>query len=102
MTIPERLAFHRGGGDSQKGFPCIYTSLFNTVFSLYETGTPRKARPKSLAISTPTKLLSLEEARERAMTSAATSQKAQKYIEVGGGPSNLPATYHTIIDHPHK
>ncbi|CAL1268209.1 unnamed protein product [Larinioides sclopetarius] len=58
-----------------------------------------RARPKSLAISTPTKLLSLEEARARALsTHLPTSQ--QKYIEVGGGPEKLPSKYHTVIELP--
>ena len=57
-----------------------------------------KNRPKSLAISTPTKLISLEEARHRAMISSNNIQN-QKYIEVGGGPENLPA-YHTVINLP--
>ena len=62
-------------------------------------GSLRRGRPKSLAISTPTKLLSLEEA--RAMVNTQGSPK-QKFIEVGGGPSNLPDKYHTIIALPHK
>lgn len=44
-------------------------------------GTPKKCRPKSLAISTPTKLISIEEARTRALTTAIKPD--QKYIEVG-------------------
>ncbi|ELT99638.1 hypothetical protein CAPTEDRAFT_138243 [Capitella teleta] len=60
-------------------------------------GESHRTRPKSLAISTPTKLLSLEEARERALS---TGNHFQKYIEVGGGPSNLPETYHTVIELP--
>ncbi|XP_040573239.2 uncharacterized protein [Lepeophtheirus salmonis] len=66
--------------------------------------TPKKSRPKSLAISTPTKLLSLEEARSRALTAASGSYvpQEQRYIEVGGGPSNLPPTYHTVIDLPNN
>lgn len=59
--------------------------------------TPKRSRPKSLAISTPTKLLSLEEARSRALSAGKTDQE---YIEVGGGPSNLPAKYHTVIELP--
>ena len=43
--------------------------------------TPKRSRPKSLAISTPTKLLSLEEARSRAL--GVSSKADQKYIEVG-------------------
>ena len=58
---------------------------------------PAKMRPKSLAISTPTKLLSLEEARTRALT-ACNNIENQKYIEVGGGPENLPTKYHTVIE----
>ena len=41
---------------------------------LYTTGSPKKLRPKSLAISTPTKLLSLEEARSRALKNASSCQ----------------------------
>ncbi|KAJ8316128.1 hypothetical protein KUTeg_006142 [Tegillarca granosa] len=59
----------------------------------------RKPRPKSLAISTPTKLISLEEARERAL-SASLRPPPQKYIEVGGGPKKLPTRYHTVLDLP--
>lgn len=74
----------------------------------------KKSRPKSLAISTPTKLLSLEEARNRALAQAAAnlgniaatngsaSQEPQRYIEVGGGPENLPQKYHTVIDIPNR
>lgn len=86
-------------------------------------------RPKSLAISTPTKLLSLEEARSRALANSNTSNvnntqdptavlanpssnngvqlgvpanisHDQQYIEVGGGPSTLPQKYHTVIEIP--
>ena len=60
-----------------------------------------KMRPKSLAISTPTKLLSLEEARTRALINCNNIEN-QKYIEVGGGPENLPAKYHTVIELPGK
>ncbi|XP_033759219.1 uncharacterized protein LOC117341471 isoform X2 [Pecten maximus] len=59
----------------------------------------RKPRPKSLAISTPTKLITLEEARERAL-SASLRPPPQKYIDVGGGPERLPSRYHTVIDLP--
>ncbi|XP_064651535.1 uncharacterized protein LOC135502535 isoform X4 [Lineus longissimus] len=60
----------------------------------------KRARPKSLAISTPTKLLSLEEARERALGTGNSPPNSQKFIEVGGGPSNLPEKYHTVIEVP--
>ncbi|GFY53854.1 hypothetical protein TNIN_334112 [Trichonephila inaurata madagascariensis] len=61
--------------------------------------TPKKTRPKSLAISTPTKLLSLEEARSRALTSNLPGEQ-QKFIDVGGGEENLPIKYHTVIELP--
>ena len=85
--------------------------IFNDKLPAYNTPTmgqpdmsPKmsaKLRPKSLAISTPTKLLSLEEARNRALT-ACNNIENQKYIEVGGGPDNLPNKYHTVIELPGK
>lgn len=63
------------------------------------TQSRKKPRPKSLAISTPTKLITLEEARERAL-SASLRPPLQKYINVGGGPDKLPSKYHTVIDLP--
>lgn len=62
-------------------------------------GALKRTRPKSLAISTPTKLLSLEEARNRALQ-LANSQNDTQYIEVGGGPASLPPKYHTVIELP--
>lgn len=62
-------------------------------------GALKRTRPKSLAISTPTKLLSLEEARNRALQ-LASSQNDTAYIEVGGGPASLPPKYHTVIELP--
>ncbi|XP_050540334.1 GTPase-activating protein CdGAPr [Daktulosphaira vitifoliae] len=59
-------------------------------------GSLKKSRPKSLAISTHTKLLTLEEAQNR------VKKSDTNYIEVGGGPSCLPQKYHTIIDLPSK
>ncbi|XP_017771123.1 PREDICTED: GTPase-activating protein CdGAPr isoform X2 [Nicrophorus vespilloides] len=56
---------------------------------------PKRCRPKSLAISTPTKLITLEEARSKHLLN-----KECSYIEVGGGPDSLPKKYHTIIDLP--
>ena len=53
-----------------------------------------------MAISTPTKLLSLEEARQRLGPNGSELTSAQKYIEVGGGPKSLPQKYHTVIDLP--
>ena len=50
-------------------------------------------RPKSLAISSPIRLMSLEEAQDKA-------KDDRKYIEVGGGPSSLPPKYHTVIELP--
>ncbi len=71
----------------------------------------QQTRPKSLAISTPTKLLSLEEARSRALQQSAALRvppinapppdaPPQRYIDVGGGPATLPAKYHTVIEVP--
>lgn len=51
-------------------------------------------RPKSLAITTSARLLSLEEARNRNLRCEAD------YIEVGAGPAGLPIHYHTVIDLP--
>ena len=59
----------------------------------------KSARPKSLAISTPTKLLSLEEARQKAVASC-SAERQQVYLDVGGGPASLPPVYHTVIDLP--
>ncbi|XP_012280857.1 rho GTPase-activating protein 32 isoform X2 [Orussus abietinus] len=53
-------------------------------------------RPKSLAIATPARLLSLEEARNRSVRCEAD------YIEVGAGPAGLPLHYHTVIELPRK
>lgn len=61
------------------------------------TLSPKKCRPKSLAISTPTKLITLEEARTKHLLS---KNEECNYIEVGGGPKNLPKKYHTIIELP--
>lgn len=61
----------------------------------------RQLRPKSLAVSTPTKLLSLEEARQRALVTVNESSE-QVFLDVGGGPAALPAVYHTIIDLPKR
>lgn len=58
---------------------------------------PKRCRPKSLAISTPTKLITLEEARSKHMLSKGEDCG---YIEVGGGPGNLPKKYHTVIELP--
>lgn len=44
----------------------------------------------------PSKLLSLEEAQERALLKS----PRQKYIDVGGGPLALPQDYHTVVDLP--
>ncbi|XP_076385695.1 GTPase-activating protein CdGAPr isoform X2 [Megachile rotundata] len=53
-------------------------------------------RPKSLAITTPARLLSLEEARNRSL------RGEPDYIEVGAGPAGLPLHYHTVIELPRK
>ncbi|KAK2191607.1 hypothetical protein NP493_50g04042 [Ridgeia piscesae] len=77
--------------------------LFNSSLHAAGVDPSGRARPKSLAISTPTRLLSLEEARERAMTIGANrGSPKQKYIDVGGGSATLPTQYHTVIDLPNK
>lgn len=58
---------------------------------------PKRSRPKSLAISTPTKLLTLEEARNKHLLNKSDDGN---YIEVGGGPKTLPKKYHTVIELP--
>nr|XP_022907070.1 GTPase-activating protein CdGAPr-like isoform X1 [Onthophagus taurus] len=60
---------------------------------------PKRGRPKSLAISTPTKLITLEEARNK-HHQLNRGDDCGGYIEVGGGPKNLPKKYHTIIELP--
>ncbi|XP_052286601.1 uncharacterized protein LOC127882166 isoform X2 [Dreissena polymorpha] len=85
-------------------FLILYADLiFSDKMPSYSTPqlkkTQKKPRPKSLAISTPTRLLSLEEARERALMGGFVKPD-QRYIDVGGGPENLPAKYHTVIDLP--
>ncbi|EFN66379.1 Rho/Cdc42/Rac GTPase-activating protein RICS [Camponotus floridanus] len=53
-------------------------------------------RPKSLAITTSARLLTLEEARNRSL------RGEPDYIEVGAGPAGLPLRYHTVIELPRK
>lgn len=82
----------------------IFSDQVPTVAQLTDdlpstAGALKRTRPKSLAISTPTKLLSLEEARNRALQ-LASSQNDTQYIEVGGGPASLPPKYHTVIELP--
>jgi hypothetical protein len=64
-----------------------------TVLSHRASSGP-SGRPKSLAISSPIKLMSLEEAQDRVM------RDDRKFIDVGGGPSTLPPKYHTVIELP--
>ena len=78
---------------------CSVVSCAVSVTVLYSLSDRKSARPKSLAISTPTKLLSLEEARQKAVASCLT-ERQQVYLDVGGGPANLPPVYHTVIDLP--
>ncbi|KAK7106203.1 hypothetical protein V1264_017487 [Littorina saxatilis] len=80
---------------------CYCDLIFNDKMPSYSSQqmqkSQKKPRPKSLAISTPTRLLSLEEARERAFIG---SLAHSRFIDVGGGPASLPSTYHTVIDLP--
>ncbi|GJQ85985.1 hypothetical protein Trydic_g21829 [Trypoxylus dichotomus] len=61
---------------------------------------PKRSRPKSLAISTPTKLITLEEARNKHQQVTKGGGDESGYIEVGGGPKNLPKKYHTVLELP--
>lgn len=72
-------------------------SLNHANFDLDSSLSPKRCRPKSLAISTPTKLITLEEARTKHLLSKGDDSG---YIEVGGGPDNLPKKYHTVIELP--
>lgn len=62
-----------------------------TYLIIIYLGTPKK-RPKSLAISTQTKLLSLEEAQNRVLTSARRADP--NYIEVGWYKNNYFYLYY--------
>ncbi|XP_044762590.1 GTPase-activating protein CdGAPr-like isoform X2 [Coccinella septempunctata] len=73
-------------------------NLDKPILDISSSPSPRKCRPKSLAISTPTKLITLEEARSKHLLS--NRNEECQYIEVGGGPKNLPKKYHTVIDLP--
>lgn len=73
--------------------PTLNQSALDLEISL----SPKRCRPKSLAISTPTKLITLEEARSKHLLNKGDESG---YIEVGGGPNNLPKKYHTIIELP--
>uniref|UniRef100_A0A8D9EG70 GTPase-activating protein CdGAPr n=2 Tax=Cacopsylla melanoneura TaxID=428564 RepID=A0A8D9EG70_9HEMI len=73
-----------------------YAAIFDKKNPRVSSSGLESCRPKSLVISTPTKLLSLEEAQNRALNPSTE----QDYIEVGGGPANLPVKYHTVIDLP--
>lgn len=79
----------------------IFNDKLPTNYPITTTVLSHKAsceagRPKSLAISSPIRLMSLEEAQDRA------KQDDRKYIEVGGGPASLPPKYHTVIDLPSR
>ncbi|XP_014665344.1 PREDICTED: rho GTPase-activating protein 32-like, partial [Priapulus caudatus] len=83
----------------------IFNDKMPSFHSNGTPGPPKRARPKSLAISTPAKLLSLEEARSRALglpVNFALLPAHQSYIEVGGGPTALPDQFHTVIEFPGK
>ncbi|ODM89527.1 GTPase-activating protein CdGAPr, partial [Orchesella cincta] len=70
-------------------------SITTTVLS-HKASCSASGRPKSLAISSPIRLMSLEEAQDR------VKQDDRKYVEVGGGPASLPPKYHTVIDLPSR
>lgn len=57
-----------------------------------------RPRRRSLATGSTSKLLSLAEAQERERAQSASDA----YFEVGGGPSAIPANYHTVLDFPKR
>ncbi|XP_072378519.1 uncharacterized protein CdGAPr isoform X1 [Diabrotica undecimpunctata] len=76
---------------------CDHLPNFDQPTLTNENLLSKKCRPNSLAISTPTKLITLEEARNKHLPNKA---EECNYIEVGGGPKNLPKKYHTVIELP--
>ncbi len=77
--------------------PCP-ADMTTSNLSLASTRTRQELRPKSLAVSTPAKLLTLEEARSRALLAATAFEQPQRYIDVGGGANTMPPKYHTVIE----
>ena len=75
---------------------CDHLPILDDAPANSELLSPKRCRPKSLAISTPTKLITLEEARSKHQV----NKEDCGYIEVGGGPKSLPKKYHTIIELP--
>ncbi|CAH1115331.1 unnamed protein product [Psylliodes chrysocephalus] len=76
---------------------CDHLPNFDQPSTATESLLSKKCRPNSLAISTPTKLITLEEARSKHLMN---KTEECSYIEVGGGPKNLPKKYHTVIELP--
>ncbi|KAL4712182.1 hypothetical protein ACJJTC_011043, partial [Scirpophaga incertulas] len=124
ICYAEELFAQEQGADSCESGPSSLEQDKNDFQScdIELRGMECSRRPKSLPISHPTKLLSLEEARRRgrpphpisspqlpppsgAIAAAANTQLRPsshlrpKYIEVGPGPNNLPQ-YHTVLDLP--
>lgn len=72
--------------------------FFFIVISMWFQERPQRMR--TFTQSSGTRLLTLEEAQEKALMEI--SQHSNQYIDVGGGPSALPPKYHTVIDLPRK
>jgi len=68
-----------------------YCSVWNAA-----CGDLSRPRRRSLASSSTSRLLSLAEARDRAQSASET------VFDVGGGPSALPAGYHTVVELPRR
>ncbi|XP_055342347.1 LOW QUALITY PROTEIN: uncharacterized protein LOC129590925 [Paramacrobiotus metropolitanus] len=76
----------------------IFSSQMQTPALLSRSGmSGLSGRPKSLAVSNPAKLLTLDQA--RSVTRANPSEALPAFVEVGAGPHNLPQ-FHTVIELP--
>lgn len=69
----------------------------------------RSNRPQSLTVTSPSKLIDLEEAQRKLMAARLEKIPAdvglpdlsnRKCIDVNGGPAALPVKYHTVIEIP--
>lgn len=56
-----------------------------------------RLRPASVSSSTPSRMLTSEEAKKRGRFNSVDCGSGSKLIDVGGGPRTLPPKYHTII-----
>lgn len=54
-------------------------------------------RPASVSSSTPSRMVTSEEAKRRGRFNSVDCASGSRLIDVGGGPRSLPPKYHTII-----